>query len=132
MKKILYTLSILAIALGMASCSGGSGDISKNATPSEAAISMWKLVQDGDYAAAIRLSEEYQNATDDDIEQMASIIEALYSKVGGLKDVEVLEETVSEDGQSAVVKLKLTYGNGKTDTQKEKLVMTENGWRPAK
>ena len=48
------------------------------------------------------------------------------------KDVEVLEETVSEDGQSAVVKLKLTYGNGKTDTQKEKLVMTENGWRPAK
>ena len=90
---------------------------------------MWKLVQDGDYEAALKQSAEQKDATPEEIEQLAKFAEALYAAVGGVKEVEVLSEKISEDGQTATVELMLTYGNGKTEKQKEKMVMTEEGWR---
>lgn len=130
MKKILVVLSVLAISLGVSSCGGGgTASLNKNASPSEVAVAMWKLVQDGDYEAALKQSAEQKDATPEEIEQLAKFAEALYAAVGGVKEVEVLSEKISEDGQTATVELMLTYGNGKTEKQKEKMVMTEEGWR---
>lgn len=132
MKKVLFVMAVLAVTLGIVSCKGGSAKMGKNATPTEAAVAMWKLVQDGNYVEALKLNEGAADATDEELEQMAKFAEALYASVGGVKEVEPVEETLSEDGQKATVKLKLTYGNGDTEMQKERLVMTEDGWRPAK
>lgn len=38
-----------------------------------------------------------------------------YEKKGGIKDIEILSEQVAEDGNTAVVKTKYTYGNGETE-----------------
>lgn len=131
MKKNLFALSFLAVALTWVGCNGGSSAVPKNATPSEAAVAIWKLVQDGSYMEAVKLSERCRNISEEEMEQLAALAEAVFASVGGVKDVEVLDETLSEDGQSATVILQLTYGNGDTEIQKEKMVMTEDGWRPA-
>lgn len=43
---------------------------------------------------------------------------------------EILSEEIAEDGNTAVVKAKITYGDGTTDDQKFKLVKNADGdWR---
>lgn len=46
---------------------------------------------------------------------------------GGLEDIEVVQETINE--QSALVRLKLVYGDGYTDVQNTKLVLEDNEWK---
>jgi len=48
---------------------------------------------------------------------------------GGLKRVEVLESTVAEDGQSARVRVKLSFNNGKDDTRSNRLRLEEGKWK---
>ena len=51
-------------------------------------------------------------------------------KKQGLKSYEVLSEEISEDGNSATVKMKMVYGDGSEDTQDLKLVKNDDGdWR---
>ena len=51
-------------------------------------------------------------------------------KKQGLKSYEVLSEEISEDGNSATVKMKMVYGDGSEDTQDLKLFKNDDGdWR---
>lgn len=52
---------------------------------------------------------------------------AMAEQRGGLKDIEVVQETVNE--QSALVRLKLIYGDGYTDVQNTKLILEDNEWK---
>lgn len=69
-----------------------------------------------------------EDATDEDISQMAALIGMIYEANGGLTDYEILSEEISEDGQNAVVGIKYTFGNGETNEDTEKLMLTEKGW----
>ena len=51
----------------------------------------------------------------------------MYAK-GGVTDIEVLSEEISEDGNSAVVKMKITYGNGESEEDETKLVLVDGKW----
>lgn len=58
---------------------------------------------------------------------MAGQNRAMAEQRGGLKDIEVVQETVNE--QSALVRLKLIYGDGYTDVQNTKLILEDNEWK---
>lgn len=74
----------------------------------------------------------------EDIENAKTMLVALMKEKGGksmkekegIKSYEILSEEIAEDGNSAVVKVKIVYGNGTEDEQKIKLVKDKDGeWK---
>ena len=51
-----------------------------------------------------------------------------YEKKGGVKSIEILSETISEDGKSAVVEYKQTFGNGEEEKQSQKTIKKDDKW----
>ena len=134
MKKIFTILfaALLAGSFAFVSC-GQSGDTTGTATskkdsPSKITEKAMKALKNKDYEGAVRYMAGIEDATDEDISQMAALIGMIYEANGGLKDYEILSEEISEDGQNAVVGIKYTFGNGETNEDTEKLMLTEKGW----
>ncbi|MEZ5005375.1 MAG: DUF4878 domain-containing protein [Bacteroides graminisolvens] len=50
-------------------------------------------------------------------------------KKGGIKTIEILSETVSEDGNTAKVVLKQTYGNSDAEDSNFDLVKQDGTWK---
>lgn len=71
-----------------------------------------------------KLAEERQGFAD----MMKGKAENLLARKGGLKDVEVISEEIAEDGNSAVVKFKMIYGNGTESEEEQKMVKVGGEW----
>lgn len=128
MKNVIY-LSLLMLCVLFASCS--------SKTPGAVAKKYMEYVKDGDYdkfADGIMYNE---TATKEDIEQSKTMIVALLKekaskeidKKGGIKEIEVVSEKVSEDGNSADVVLKTIYGNGSSEESDCKMVLKDGVWK---
>jgi hypothetical protein len=42
----------------------------------------------------------------------------------------VIEETIAEDGKTALVKMKITYGDDSTKDQSYDMVLVDGTWKP--
>ena len=49
---------------------------------------------------------------------------------GGIKDYEIVSEEISDDGNSATVTVKITYGTGDVDEDVTYFTKTKKGWQP--
>ena len=56
------------------------------------------------------------------------VIEGVREEKAGIKDIEILSEQVAEDGNTAVVKTKYTYGNGETEEGEQQMVKKDGKW----
>ena len=132
MKKLIYLFAVVAAVFAV-SCS------STPATPGGAALNIYQLMVDGKYEA---VADEFYFETENPeeaAEGRALIVSLMNEKAGpqieakgGISALEVVEEVVAEDGQTAKVTIKVTYGNGKEDTNKLDLVKDPNGdWKAA-
>ncbi len=124
---------MLACSFAFVSC-GQSGDsatsvVGKKNTPSAVVEKSLKDLQNKDYKAALMQTEGIDAASEEDIVALAELAKALYESNGGLTDYEILGEEIAEDGQSATVKTKYTFGNGEVKEDTEFLILTENGWK---
>lgn len=129
---IFVFAALLACSLAITSC-GQSGDTtevktSKKDTPSNVMEKVLKLLKNKDYKAAIQYSEGIAEASEDDVNGFIALVQAIYEANGGLAEYEILGEEISEDGQSAKVKVKYTFGNGEANDDTESLILTEKGW----
>ena len=129
MKRVLSIFAVVA-ALFMVSC-GGS-------TPSDAAVEVYQMIIDGKYDAVAE-NMFYESTDAEEVEQSKAMIASLlkekaapqFEKKGGIKNVEALSETIAEDGKSAVVELKITYGDGSEETEKAEMKLDGGEWKPA-
>ena len=87
-----------------------------------------KQLKDKDYKGVIQYMPNAKEASEEEIAQMAALIEMVYEANGGLKDYEILGEEISEDGQSAKVTVKYIFGNGEEKEDSDKLILSESGW----
>jgi hypothetical protein len=134
-KTIIFLLAaLIACSFAFTSC-GQSGDnsdattaVKKKDSPSDVMEKALKTLQQKDYKGIVKYMPSAEDASEDDIAQMAALIEMVYEVNGGLKDYEILGEEISEDGQSATVTTKYIFGNGETKEDIDKLILTENGW----
>lgn len=55
--------------------------------------------------------------------------DAEYKKKEGISGVEMISEEMAEDGQTATVKMKITYGNGETDESEVAMVLKDGTWK---
>ena len=131
MKKVLLFAASLAVVVLMTACGGGS-------TPSDSAKECVELMKAGDFKTLVEkmhfdesMTAEQQQGTKDLFVSMGNekVSKEIESK-GGIKSYEVIEETIAEDGKSAVVKMKITYGDDSTKDQSYDLVLVDGTWKP--
>ena len=128
MKK-LFTLFAVAVAMFMASCAGAP------ATPSDAAVEYYQYVANGDYEAFAD-AIHFDTTDPEEIAEGKAMITSFYKEKaepeikskGGIKSIEALNETISEDGNTANVELKIVYGDGSEKTEDAKMVKVEGKW----
>ena len=128
MKKLLSLLSIALCALCFASCSSQS-------SPTNVTEALIKNIQNENYEAISELFYA-KGETEEEINEQKQMIESLYTdkvkksidKKEGIKSYEIEEEKISEDGKTAIVKYSITYGNGDTDKETNKLVNIDGKW----
>lgn len=130
MKKVFY-LSMMAIAmLVMAACS------SSPSGPGEALKKYSEYLQKGDYekfvdGLAFAESQDAANIKEEKEALVSMLKEKItkeYEKKGGMKEIEIVSEQIAEDGNTAVVKTKCTYGNGETEEGDQQMVKRDGKW----
>ncbi len=132
MKKLFLIASCL-FAMVLATSCGGSGA----STPADEALKCVKMLQDGNYEALVEEIQFDEDATAEEVEQSKQMLLAMakdkgakqIEEKGGITSYEVVEETIAEDGQTAKVKVAVTYGNGKTENEKYDLVNVDGTWK---
>lgn len=126
MKRLYYFVVICLITIGFVNCG------QKN-TPSSVTETAVKCLQKKDFKGYLKyavLPEESVGKED----QMASVMEQMVGNVldqkGGLKDFEILGESIDESNGSAIVKVKYIYGNEPEYIQQFNLIRNEEGqWK---
>ena len=126
MKKMIRLMAVAIVAMAMAAC--GSSNTPENATKA-----MLKSFQNGDYKALIeQVYFSKEEVSQEDKDQLAALVQAKVApeikKKDGIKDFEVGEAEIAEDGQSAKVPYKIIYGNGSEEAKTQKLVLVDGKW----
>ena len=123
MKRLVLVLSIAVMAaLLMFGCKG-----EKSASPTDVVNSYYQNIKDGKIEKAL----SYTDKTDDEIKTEAAKFEGFQIK---LNEYKIVSEEISEDGQSAKVKVEYSINSAMSDKeQKDKetveLKQIEGVWK---
>ena len=130
--KLLFSVALITAIFALISCGEGGlgssspGDVVKTAT--------WNMA-DENYDAAVAVyvnknGEELSKEEQEKIKALLPQVKEEIDKKGGLKEVVILEETISEDGTTATVKGQTIYGNGEKEEGSDSKLINVNGeWR---
>lgn len=130
MKRKLSTIGLLLIAFAIVSvivsCGGG------RSTPTRATLAFTDNVEKGNIDAAISMLQGINEASPEEINKLKAGLSESSKEMkekGGIKDKKILKEELSEDGNTATVQMRVTFGDGSTDDSDTKLVKTDHGWK---
>lgn len=124
MKRMMYGL-LAFVAIIVMACSSN--------TPGGAALKYYNDVKNGNYEAYVDGIAFKEEITAEDKEQFVTLMKEKadkeYKKKEGISKVEMLSEEVAEDGQTATVTMKITYGNGETEESDVAMVLKDGAWK---
>ncbi len=130
MKKLKLTGLVTTVVITMFlmfSCGKGVEN-----TPSAVSVAAIKCLANADIDGLLELMYIPENVNID-IEEKKDYLEKDYKpdidEDGGLKSVEVIKETIAEDGKTAKVVIRLTYGNGDEDIETANLIKLDGKWK---
>ena len=133
MKQILNVLMMtIVMGLTLTACS------SSTATPKDAAMKAANLLKSGNYEAFVdNLVFDETVAADKVKEQKAMLTAMLKEKIGKsiekkgeVTDLELVSETISEDGNSAKVLINFVHANGDKEEYDFDLKNIDGEWKP--
>lgn len=116
------------LSLGLVGCFGGGG-------PEGVVREFYGAVAKGDaeqatkFIALKQVSANEMMMAKGKIQMMVGEGKARIEANDGLAKVDVLEQKLSEDGESAQLQVQVTYKNGKTSSSRMKMVKEEGGWK---
>lgn len=129
MRKLICLSAVLLAVMAMVSCSGSTS------TPSSAFEKYSSGMISGDYdkfVEGVYLSQVEPEKQAEYKENLKIMIEskgkASMEKKGGLKEIVIISEEISEDGNSAVVKFKQVFGDGSEEEEDQKMVKVDDKW----
>ena len=109
----------------MSSCNSSS--------PSGAFKSYMELIKKGDTKEFAKSIAVFETGNPEDLEQQYQLIEdhigEIMEKMQDIEDVQILEETISEDGYSATMKVKFIYGDGTEEESTMDMVRQDGKWK---
>ena len=128
----MTVLGVLILTLVMTSCNSN--------TPTKVAKKSIACIQKGDYEGYVDLIYQKKEEGKDkkEIEDEKQMLVAMmkdkatkkFEKQDGIKSYEALSEEISEDGKTAIVKMKIVMGDGSETTDDIKLRKDEDGnWK---
>lgn len=100
MRKCNFILFVLC-ALLFASCGGPK--------PSDTVTKYIDCLQDGKYEDAAKLLHVPEDATPEETIALCQKLGGIIAEEGGIDKYEIVSEEIAEDGQTAVVKVNITY-----------------------
>ena len=130
--KLLINASILIALLILMSC-GGSGSGSNS--PGDVTKTAIENLANENYDDVVKvyITKKGEELTDEEQAKIMAFMptaKAEIDKNDGLKEVQIIEETIAEDGKSATVKSKMIYNNGKEGrTDSTRLIKVNENWR---
>ncbi|MBN1199709.1 MAG: DUF4878 domain-containing protein [Bacteroidales bacterium] len=130
-KNAILFASLLIMAIGLTSCGGGT--VSKSDTPSDIVVKVYNLMDSKDYkqASSMFVNGDGEQLTEEEKTKLEGLIamgNAQNEKKGGLKEVIIIEEKISEDGNSATVKYNILFKDGSDDDEKAKFKKADGKW----
>ncbi len=116
----------LTIAFSFNSCSSSS-------SPGDTVVKLYDLMKANqpEKVAALYVShkgEKFSEAETKKIEGLIAMAAEQWDKKEGLKNIEITEEIIEEDGNSAQVKFITNFKNGDSENEKAKLVKIDGKW----
>jgi len=130
MKNFTYSYRLLIscfVALFMISCAGGN-------TPGEKAKAFLQHLADEDFETSLKMIDGFEKAEEEERLKMTALLKKAYKANGkkeGVKDIEILNETINEAGDGASVTLKIVYEDGSEREHISKLVKRDGEWKIA-
>jgi hypothetical protein len=128
MKKIyVLFIALTAISVSFISCgSSGSG-------PGDVIIKSFDYLESQDYAkiAGLYATGKGELLTEEEqkkIEGMMGMAAQEHDKKGGVKDIIIVEENISDDGETAKVKYTIIYNDDSEVTENGKLIKVNGKW----
>lgn len=131
MKKLtaLLTVILFGLTLGLLSCGGGAGGNSPSATVEKGMKAFWE--KDYEKAVSFYAKKDGTKLTEEETAKLIGMLPMAMQQNAekeGLKNIEFLEETISEDGNTAEVKYTVVYKNGEEETDDASLVKIDGEW----
>ena len=130
MKKIFSILLLFTVvSLAFTSCTQDS--------PGAACKAYLEKMKSGDYKGCAEGFAFEDTKSPEENEQMTAMIEGLLKdkadkaikEKGGIKDIQIVEETMGEDGNTATVKVKFVYGDGTEKEDTQDMVKQNGVWK---
>ena len=125
MKKVLLGFAVIMLAVVVVSCS------SKSNSPKDVAETFIQAMKSKNYEKAADCF--YYEGTKDEIKADRAQVVAFMEKAGqsmekdgGIKSYKI--NSIDEDGDKAVVKGEITYGNGEVDDDEIKTIKVDDKW----
>ena len=133
MKKLTILLGTIAFVLTMSLQSCGGGGVAGN-SPGAIVKKSINLVAEKKYDKLVELYAKKDGTAFTDEEKgkilgLMTMANAELVKKQGVKSLDIIEEKISEDGKTANVKWKITYGNGEVDNNDGELIKVGNDWK---
>jgi hypothetical protein len=132
MKKLTILLGAIALVLviGFQSCGGGAIGNSPGATVKKSI----NLIAEKNYEKVVSMYAKKDGSalTEEEKGKMLGLMtmaNAELTKKQGVKSLDIIEEKISEDGKTAEVKWKITYGNGESEDNDGNLVNVDGDWK---
>lgn len=122
MRKIVV-LSLMVFLIGLLACGGANA-------PSKVIEKFYKLTENGKVNDAYELISEDGKRVLEKFGGGVSILSNGTKEIGdkgGIKNFEIVNEDIK--GDTAIVRYKITYGNGETKTSIDKLIKEDGQWR---
>jgi len=130
--KFLISAAMLSAILVLISCGGGGVGSSSPGEVTKAAITN---LADENFSDVVKVyvTKKGEDLTEEEQAKVMAFMptaKAEIDKNGGLKEVQIIEEKIAEDGNTATVKSKMIYGNGNESKSDTTRLMKVNGsWR---
>ena len=129
MKNLVKFFLVGIIAVTAVNCGGSAGN-----SPASIEKAIYSQFQKGNDEAGIKIY--FENSTAEKTEKQDEMIKAFAEKQkesieakGGIKSFEIIEETIDESGETAIVVTKITYGDGTDKEEKNKYTKVEGKWK---
>ena len=126
MKKVISLLSIALMAIAFMACS------SKKNTPEGVVDSYLKALQQNDARKALEMFHFSKELTPEEFDQYVQMVDEKVTKQnekkGGIESWEIEPAEMAEDGESAIVRYTVKYGDGSENKDKQKVVKIDGKW----
>lgn len=121
MKRIFYHI-LVVVAITLAGCSAGR-------TPRSAAKYFYQSIAAGEYSEALVMTTLSEDADPEIYYAIMEKVSRSIARKGGVESIEIVEERMADDEQSAVVRTLITYANAEQQEELCDVVKVDESWR---